>query len=99
MTVYSKTSPYYGTVINQGYLDVMTFRDFQRQEDDIEYEVTKNYENRPDLLAFDLYGDVNLWWVFAMRNPNVIKDSVYDLKSGIKIFLPKLSTLKRDLGI
>jgi hypothetical protein len=99
MTVYSKTSPYYGTVMNQGYLDVMTFRDFQRQEDDIEYEVTKNYENRPDLLAFDLYGDVNLWWVFAMRNPNVIKDSVYDLKSGIKIFLPKLSTLKRDLGI
>ena len=99
MTVYSKTSPYYGTVMNQGYLDVMTFRDFQRPEDDIEYEVTKNYENRPDLLAFDLYGDVNLWWVFAMRNPNVIKDSVYDLKSGIKIFLPKLSTLKRDLGI
>jgi len=99
MAVYSKTSPYYGTVMAQGYLDVMTYRDFERQEDDIEWIITKNYENRPDLLAFDLYGDVNLWWVFAVRNPNVIKDSVYDLKSGTKIFLPKLSTLKRDLGI
>lgn len=99
MTVYAKTSPYYGTIMNQGYLDIMTYRDFERQEDDIEWDVTKNYENRPDLLAFDLYGDVNLWWVFAMRNPNVIKDSIYDLRSGIKIFLPKLSTLKRDLGI
>jgi hypothetical protein len=51
MTVYSKTSPYYGTVMNQGYLDVMTFRDFERQDDDIEWEVTKDYENRPDLIC------------------------------------------------
>jgi hypothetical protein len=99
MTVYSKTSPYYGTVMNQGYLDVMTFRDFERQDDDIEWEVTKDYENRPDLLAFNLYNDVNLWWVFAMRNPNVIQDPIYDLVAGTKIFLPKLSTLKRDLGV
>jgi hypothetical protein len=99
MTVYSKTSPYYGTVMNQGYLDVMTFRDFERQDDDIEWEVTKDYENRPDLLAFNLYNDVNLWWVFAMRNPNVIQDPIYDLVAGTKIFLPKLSTLKRDVGV
>jgi hypothetical protein len=61
--------------------------------------VASKYENRPDLLAYDLYGDSRLWWVFAVRNPSVIKDSIYDLVSGVSIYIPKLATLKKDLGI
>ena len=99
MAVYSKSSPYFKTLTTNGYLDVATFRDFPKETDDILWEVTKNYENRPDLLAWDLYQDVNLWWVFAMRNPSIIKDPVYDLIAGKKIYLPKQSTLKSALGI
>ena len=57
------------------------------------------YENRPDLLAYDLYGDVNLWWVFAVRNKDVIKDPVYDMVAGVTIRLPQMTTLKQSLGI
>jgi hypothetical protein len=97
--MYSKNSPYYKTQIVNGYLDVMEFRDLPIQRDDILFEVTATYENRPDLLAYDLYKDPGLWWVFAVRNKKIIKDPVYDLVAGVKIYLPKMSTLKSVLGI
>lgn len=99
MSMYTKVSPYYSTDDSNGYLDFITFRDIPSETDDILFEVTNNYENRPDLLAYDLYGDVGLWWVFSVRNKNIIKDPVFDLTSGTKIYLPKLTTIKAALGI
>lgn len=99
MATYTKTSPYFTTEQTNGYLDVVTFRDIPSQTDDILFTVTKNYEHRPDLLAYELYGDVGLWWVFAVRNKSIIKDPVFDLNAGLKIHLPKLSTIKTALGI
>jgi hypothetical protein len=99
MATYSKTSPYYSTNSANGYLDVMNFRDIPAEADDILFEVTSTYDNRPDLLAYDLYGDVNLWWVFAIRNKSKIKDPTYDMVAGVKIYLPKLSSIKAALGI
>lgn len=99
MATYNKSSPYYTTTQNEGYLDVINFRDIPSQNDDILFEITKKYEHRPDLLAFDLYNDVNFWWVFAVRNKNKIKDPVFDIVAGKKIYLPKITTLKQVLGI
>lgn len=99
MTTYQKTSPYYTTSMSNGYLDIASFRNIPAQTDDILFEVTATYDNRPDLLAYDLYKDTGLWWVFAVRNPSIIKDPVYDLVAGIKIFLPKITTIKIALGI
>lgn len=99
MSNFSKTSPYYTTPIANGYLDVMNFRDIPNEVDDILFEVTSTYENRPDLLAYDLYQNEKLWWVFSMRNKRVLKDPIYDLVAGAKIYLPKYSTLQRVLGI
>lgn len=99
MTTYSKNSPYYDTKITNDYLDVINFRDITPERDDIQFEITKTYEYRPDLLAHDLYKNSSLWWVFAVRNKSKIKDPVYDFVAGKKIFLPKLSTLKRELGV
>lgn len=99
MAVYSKSSPYFTTAETNGYLDVMSFREIKAESDDILFEILKKYEYRPDLLAFDLYNDVNLWWVFAVRNQDRIKDPVFDMISGKKIYLPKLSAIKKSLGI
>lgn len=99
MTTYSKTSPYYTTTFSNGYLDIMSFRDIPPESDDILFEMTANYEYRPDLLAHDLYSDASLWWVFAVRNKNILRDPVFDMVSGIKIYLPKITTIKRSLGI
>lgn len=97
--MYSKSSPYYETNLNGFYLDLLNLRDLPIQGDDILFTVTQQYANRPDLLAYDLYSDVNLWWVFAVRNKDVIKDPVFDMIPGQKIYLPKLSTINAVLGI
>jgi prophage DNA circulation protein len=51
------------------------------------------------LLAYDLYGDSALWWVFAMRNPNTIQDPVFDFLPGTTIFIPKKETIVAALGL
>lgn len=100
MTIYSKTSPYSDTPDNGGaYLDVISFRNIPSERDDILYTVATQYTHRPDLLAYDLYRNSNLWWVFAVRNRELIRDPIYDMKAGIQIYLPKLSTLNTVLGI
>lgn len=99
MSIYANTSPYFLTNYNNGYLDVINFRDIPSESDDILFEVTKNYEYRPDLLAYDLYSDVNLWWVFSVRNKNILHDPVFDMAAGTKIYLPKITTIKAALGI
>ena len=99
MAIYKGTSPYFQTKDDNGYLDVLVYRDIPPEADDILFTVTKNYEYRPDLLAYDLYNDVNLWWVFAVRNKNLLKDPVFDLEAGIKIYLPKISTINSALGL
>lgn len=98
-TNYSKTSPYSSTEITNNYLDVLNIRDFPYEKDDILFEITSTYDRRPDLLAYDLYKDSTLWWVFAVRNRSIIKDPVYDMQAGTKIYLPKISTLRSALGI
>jgi hypothetical protein len=97
--MYNKTSPYFNTEIVNGYLDVMALRDLPVEIDDNQFEIPKTYENRPDLLAYDLYNDSSLWWVFAIRNKRILKDPIFDFSAGKIIYLPKMSTLKRFLGI
>lgn len=46
------------------------------------------YKHRPDLLAYDRYGDANLWWIFILYNRNTIVDSIYDFEPGIKLRVP-----------
>jgi hypothetical protein len=100
MTVkYSKTSPYYNTGLYGSFLDIATNRSITKKVDDVTYTIDKIYQFRPDLLAYDLYSDAGLWWVFAARNPNVIRDPVFDFLPGVQIYLPKQSTLVNDLGL
>lgn len=96
---YRKTSPYYTSLTYGSFLDVMTIREITALPDDVKITITQAYEHRPDLLAYDLYGDASLWWVFAMRNPNVLKNPIADFFAGQMILLPKTETLKKDLGL
>lgn len=96
---YSKRSPYYTTSVYGNFLDVLTPRTITKQVDDVFYQIDKIYQNRPDLLAFDLYADSGLWWVFAARNPNVLKDPIFDFVAGVSIYIPKKTTLDQDLGL
>jgi len=96
---YSSTSPYYTTPRNNNKLGLMVKRSFNAEQDDLQYEIDPVYNNRPDLLAYDLYGKPGLWWVFAIRNPDVLVDPVFDFMTGVTIYLPQQATLNNFLEI
>jgi len=99
MATYSNTSPWYKTKIKNNYLDVLTIRPVSADADDFLYTIEPQYTYRPDLLAYDLYGEVNLWWVFMQRNLDVIQDPILDFVPGTQIYIPKGSGLKTVLGL
>ncbi len=97
---YPTTSPYHNTsTVNGQFLDVMTNRSVGGDPSDVYWEIPPVYNCRPDLLAYDLYGDSRLWWVFAQRNPNTLKDPLYDFITGKSIFIPTMDNIKSSLGI
>jgi hypothetical protein len=96
---YSNMSPWFNTPITQDYLDVMRIRQVAAEKADYLYTIEAQYKHRPDLLAYDLYGDAALWWVFTQRNLNVIQDPIFDFVPGVQIYIPQYSKLKTHLGI
>lgn len=98
--LYPTTSPYYrSTIVNNKFLDVMINRPVPGDPTDVYWTITPTYHLRPDLLAYDLYQSSKLWWVFAQRNPNKLKDPLFDFVSGINIYIPKMATLQSALKI
>ena len=99
-TIYPASSPYYFTNnVNGSYLDIMSNRPIPKQPSDIFWEIQLVYQYRPDLLAYDLYSDSRLWWVFAQRNPNTLKDPYFDFIAGVSIYIPKLTVINTALGL
>jgi hypothetical protein len=97
---YSASSPYSNTdIVNGKFLDIMTNRAIPMLASDRYWEITTVYEYRPDLLAYDLYADSRLWWVFAQRNPNRLKDPYFDFVAGVGIYIPRSDVLTQVLGL
>ena len=92
-TPYSSLSPYLNTNQTSWYLDIIDFRKIDKFSTDVELTLGPEYVNRPDLLAYDLYGTSKLWWVFSVRNPDAIKDPIYDMVEGKTIFVTEKTTL------
>ena len=98
MAVYDATSPYFTTGYSQFFLDIMENRPIPKENDDRVMIINQTYQYRPDLLAFDLYDNSTLWWVFYQRNPNTLTAPPLDFRVGVQIYLPKITTLRRVLG-
>jgi len=99
MAAYTKSSPWTTTQQNNLYLELLEIRPVPAESDDFRYVIENQYKHRPDLLAYDLYGNPKLWWVFVQRNMSVIKDPIYDFEPGTSIYLPKRSNLEKFLGV
>ena len=98
MASYDATSSYFDTGYSQFFLDVMTNRPIPKNPDDQYFTINKTYQYRPDLLAFDLYDNASLWWVFYQRNPNTLQKPPLDFTAGTQIYLPRITTLQAVLG-
>ena len=90
MANYRTDSLYRNTeIINRQYLDVLNVDSI-----DIDNTTTNTitleakYDEKPDLLAYDLYGNAKLWWVFALFNQDELVDPIVDFKTGLKISVP-----------
>ncbi len=87
---YDTDSVYKNTnIVDNKYLDIMepiisdvTIYDL--------YSLTleSKYNERPDMLAYDLFSNANLWWIFAEFNQDLLKDPIIDFKSGLTIQVP-----------
>jgi hypothetical protein len=98
MATYNATSPYYATQYSQFFLDTMVNRPIPAQSDDLPFTINQTYQYRPDLLAFDLYDNAGLWWVFYQRNPNTLTKPPLDFALDTFIYVPKIGTLRSVLG-
>lgn len=96
---YSKSSPYYGTTTWGPFLDVWMGKVIPADITDAIYQIDPVYNRRPDLLAHDMYQNSNLWWVFAVRNPDVLVDPVFDFVAPNVIYVPTYVTVKNALGL
>lgn len=91
MANYRKDSLYRSTQIYRDrFLDIME----SPVENISEYPTTtiiieNKYESRPDLLAYDLYGNPKLWWVFALFNQDTLNDPIVDFSAGLELQVPK----------
>jgi hypothetical protein len=98
MAEYGRFSPWANTLQNSLYLETLNYRQIPNSVEDTDYTIENQYTHRPDLLAYDMYGDVKLWWVFMARNRSIIQDPVFDFQPGITIKCPKKEPLIAALG-
>lgn len=82
------TSQYLTTPIKNWYLDIMVERRVPSSIYDKIIEIPAAYNQRPDLMSNAEYGTPRLWWVFAIRNPDLIIDPIQDFVSGLEIYVP-----------
>ena len=63
-------------------------------QSDQTFVITVEYENKPGLLAYDLYGSARYSWVFAYYNRDIIHDALVDMVTGLKIIIPSAERVK-----
>jgi len=81
--------------INDIFLGTNTLPTIVKTIKDEVYIIGHGYDERPDLLAHQIYNNARLWWVFALRNPDILKDPIRDFKSGTEIILPSGEAVKQ----
>lgn len=95
---YNRTSPYYSSKQVTQYVPYLNWWDgyyVLPNAKDTLISIDGQYNRRPDLLSYAYYQTPQLWWVFALRNPDVIKDPVWDFVTGKAIYVPAKETLTR----
>ncbi len=82
------TSQYSITPVKDFYLDFWVPRNVPSSDFDKIIVIPPEFNQRPDLLSQQEYGTPRLWWVFCMRNPDLIIDPINDFVAGLEIYIP-----------
>ncbi len=93
---YPPESPYNLTRVVGKYLTYYVHRPVRPDpRDRVTILDNERYVYRPDLLAFDLYGNEGLWWVIPVRNG--FQDPIFDLTFGRDLIIPDATQVRRLL--
>jgi len=95
---HDSTSFLKGAGVYQGFLDINNLPKISASIADKLYQIEPRFDQRPDLLAFELYGTTRLWWLFALRNVDIIQDPIRDFRHGIQIYLPPKTIIEGFRG-
>ena len=71
---------------NKGVYKYLKYPNIPLSIDDI--YATTLVGDRLDLIANQFYKDVDLWWVIATANPDVIRRDSFNLKPGLQVRIP-----------
>lgn len=95
---YPASSPYADTGQTNWYLGPIKLRTIAASPNDTAIAIAAKYDTRPDLMSNDFYGTPAYWWVFMVRNLDLIRDPIWDFKSGLVIYVPTVERIRNLLG-
>jgi len=78
------------------YLDTAKLPKIRKTKGDI-VVVPPECENRIDLFSYQQYGSSRLWWIIVLANADLIRDPIWDFRSGLKLFVPRDTSLLEKL--
>lgn len=89
-TQYRSDSLYRHTaIVNNKYLGIYNPGDIDiANTDTMTFTLTSKHHHRPDVLAYELYNNSKLWWIFAQFNPDILVDPIIDFVAGKEIVVP-----------
>lgn len=85
---YDSKSIYSDTPIRDFYLDIWVEKNILPSPEDRIWIIENKYHIRPDLAAYDFYGSEKYWYVFALRNKDILIDPIRDFTAGTLIIVP-----------
>ena len=95
---YDKSSRLYTSPQASWFLGLYVNRALKRDGTDIPITLSSRHNFRPDLLSYDLYGTVNYRWTFMTLNPDLLKDPIFDMVSGLTIYTATADRLHTQIG-
>ncbi len=66
-----------------------------RRSDDVTFIITRQYERRPELVAFSMYGQVSLMWLVLQYNQ--IVDINTEFVAGKTLVLPTFARVQTNI--
>lgn len=90
---YSKFSPY-SKVKQTWYLDYNLPKGIPPADSDVNYIIPNKYAEQPWRLAYELYGNERLYYIFSLLNPNELADPIYDFTAGKTIRIPSVQRMQ-----
>jgi hypothetical protein len=96
--MYRKPSIYQKTnVKDRFYLDIWNPLTITPSVNDKLIKIPSRFNLRPDLAAYELYGDPKLWFVFYLRNPDKLKTPFWDFTEGLEINIPGKDIIRKQI--